>query len=157
MQSELHKGYPNANIAIDMASAVVYAIKSVCMITTESCRIRLALLTPYIDSVHQKNIDYLNENGIDVVIDHNLGFRADKQTTSMSPMSIYEHVKCLASICSDIDVFFVGCSAFRSTGIYYNNYQLNRLKIIVNTNWSYVNLHFLYFQGLDSLTILKKK
>ena len=129
MQSELHKGYPNANIAIDMASAVVHAIKSVCMITTESCRIRLALLTPYIDSVHQKNIDYLNENGIDVVIDHNLGFKADKQTTSMSPMSIYEHVKCLASICSDIDVFFVGCSAFRSTGIYYNNYRLNR-KII---------------------------
>ena len=118
VQAELHKGYPNASIAVDMASAVVHAIKSVCIIPNERRRIRLALLTPYIDSVHQKNIDYLNENGIDVVIDHNLGFKADKQTTSMSPVSIYEHVKCLASICSDIDVFFVGCSAFRSTGIY---------------------------------------
>ena len=119
VQAELHKGYPNAKIAVDMASAVVHAIKSVGMIPNEKCRIRLALLTPYIDSVHQKNIEYLNENEIDVVVDHNLGFTADKQTTSMSPVSIYEHVKCLASICSDIDVFFVGCSAFRSTGIYF--------------------------------------
>ena len=116
-----------------MASAVVHAIKSVCIIPTERRRIRLALLTPYIDSVHQKNIDYLNENGIDVAIDHNLGFKADKQTSSMSPGSIHEHVTCLANTCSEIDVFFVGCSAFRSTGMYYNGYRLNK-KIIVNIN-----------------------
>ena len=100
-----------------MASAVVNAIKAVCKISTITSRPRIALLTPYRTEVHRKNIEYLTENGIDVVVDHNLEFKTDKETSSMSPESIFEHTKCLANLSRDIDAVFIGCSGFRATGV----------------------------------------
>jgi maleate cis-trans isomerase len=100
-----------------MASAVVDAIKTVCKVAKNSTRPRIALLTPYITPVHRRNIEYLNENGIDVISEYNLGFKADKETTSMSPESIFKHIKCLSKLNSNIDAVFIGCSAFRATGI----------------------------------------
>ena len=116
VQSELRKGYPTAVATTDMASAVVNAIKAVCKISNITSRPRIALLTPYITTVHRKNIEYLTTNGIDVVVDYNLGFKTDKETTSMSPESIFEYTKCIANLSHDIDAVFIGCSGFRSTG-----------------------------------------
>ena len=116
VQSELRKGCLTVQVATDMASAVVDAIKTVCEVTKNSKRPGIALLTPYITPVHQRNIEYLNENGLDVVYDYNLGFKADKETTSMSPESIYEYTKCLSRLSNNIDAVFIGCSAFRATG-----------------------------------------
>ena len=115
VQAELLKGYPNAEVAIDMASSVVKAIKYVTK-SSESDRPRIALLTPYIDSVHKRNVEYLTESGIDVVSQHNLGFQIDTQTTSMKPASILEHSRALVCLNNEIDAIFIGCSAFRSTG-----------------------------------------
>ena len=115
VQAELLKGYPNAEVSIDMASSVVKAIKYVTK-SSESDRPRIALLTPYIDSVHKRNVEYLTESGIDVVSQHNLGFQIDTQTTSMKPASILEHSRALVCLNNEIDAIFIGCSAFRSTG-----------------------------------------
>ena len=98
-----------------MASSVVKAINAVA-IKAENGVPRIALLTPYIDSVHKMNVQYLTNNGIKVVLQHNLEFQVDTQTTSMSPESIFEHSKVLAGLCSEFDALFIGCSAFRSTG-----------------------------------------
>ena len=116
VHAELSKGYPNSEVTVDMASSVVKAIKSVKR-TTEKDAPKIALLTPYIDAVHDVNVQYLKENGIDVIQQHNLRFQVDTQTTSMSPESIFKHSKALAGLNSDIDALFIGCSAFRSTGI----------------------------------------
>ena len=118
MQTELSKGYPNAEDTIDMASSVIKALKAVTKVSPQNNRPRIALFTPYIDAVHKTNVDYLMENGIDVITQHNLGFQIDTKTTSMSPSSIFEHSRALTSSCNDIDVLFIGCSAFRSTGNY---------------------------------------
>ena len=115
MQTELSKGCPAAEDTIDMASSV---IKAVTKVSQQNNRPRIALFTPYIDAVHKTNVDYLMENSIDVITQHNLGFQVDTETTSMSPSSIFEYCKALASSCNDIDVLFIGCSAFRSTGNY---------------------------------------
>ena len=120
VQSELLKGYPSALVATDMASAVVNAIKSMCLTLNNKSRPRIALLTPYRTSVHYKNVEYFTKNEIDVVIGHNLGFNADKTTSAMTPESIFEHAKCLANLRSDVDVVFIGCSGMRATGSYLN-------------------------------------
>lgn len=115
VQAELSKGYPNAVATIDMASSVVKAIKFVTK-SSDTTHPRIALLTPYIDVVHKRNVEYLTESGIDVVLQHNLGFQIDTLTTSMKPASIFEHSKALMSLDNDIDAIFIGCSAFRATG-----------------------------------------
>ena len=38
---------------------------------------QIGLLTPYIDSVHDSNVAFLKENGIDVVVQHNLGVNTE--------------------------------------------------------------------------------
>ena len=116
VHDELSEGYPSSQVTVDMATSVVRAIKAVTK-KTENDVSQIALLTPYIDAVHDVNVQYLKENGIDVIQQHNLRFQVDTQTTSMSPESIFQHSKALAGLNCDIDALFIGCSAFRSTGI----------------------------------------
>ena len=116
VHDELSEGYPSSQVTVDMATSVVRAIKAVTK-KTENDVPQIALLTPYIDAVHDVNVQYLKENGIDVIQQHNLRFQVDTQTTSMSPESIFQHSKALAGLNCDIDALFIGCSAFRSTGI----------------------------------------
>lgn len=126
VQSELLNGYPAALRATDMATSVIDAIHQVVCWqdggnAKESgytiAQPRVVLLTPYIDSIHAKNIKFLENSGIKVVQSHNLGFTSDKETSAVQPASIAECCKALASIDSDgIDAIFIGCSAFRSTG-----------------------------------------
>lgn len=114
VQTELLKGYPSASVATDMASAVVHAIKSVCAQDSE-CHI--ALLTPYIKSVHKSGADFLIANGIDIVAEHNMGCLTDMDTSSVNPASIHALSKALVGSASKkVDALFISCSAFRSTG-----------------------------------------
>ena len=150
VQTELLNGYSNANASVDMASAVIAAIRTVSNLPPETNHPRIALLTPYITPVHQKNIEFLQENGIDVVVDYNLGFKTDKETTSMSPESLFEHTKCLVSLNKDIDAVFIGCSAFRSTGNFFSNIYICILK--------YTGLHmstrYFFFKFMISVCLL---
>ena len=116
VQAELKRGYSNASVATDMASAVANAIKAVCKTVDDTVRPRIALLTPYITSIHNKNVEYLNANGMDVAVGYNLGFNKDTETTSMSPESIFEYGKCLVKLSDNVDALFIGCSGFRATG-----------------------------------------
>ena len=100
-----------------MATAVASAIKAVCKGSKDASHPRIALLTPYITSIHNKNVAFLQENGIDVVTQHNLGFKSDKETSAMTPESIFEYGKCLANLNTDVDALFIGCGGMRSTGI----------------------------------------
>ena len=139
VQTELLNGYSNANASVDMASAVIAAIRTVSNLPPETNHPRIALLTPYITPVHQKNIEFLQENGIDVVVDYNLGFKTDKETTSMSPESLFEHTKCLVSLNKDIDAVFIGCSAFRSTGNFFSNIYICILKYTESRYFFFLN------------------
>lgn len=111
VQKELLSGYPSATAVTDMATAVVAAIKSV----TQKSSPRVALLTPYIREVHQSNLNFLLAHEIHVAIDHNLGFKCDKETSALSPTSIFNFARALADGDETIDAIFIGCSAFRST------------------------------------------
>ena len=58
VHNELSKGYQTVEKTVDMASSVVKAINAVA-IKAENGVPRIALLTPYIDSVHKMNVQYL--------------------------------------------------------------------------------------------------
>ena len=122
VQSELRKGYPAAKQFTDMATASANAIKHVVSGggggKKLNRRLRIGLLTPYIESVHNSNVSFLRDNGIDVIVQHNLGLTQDTYTSSVAPKSISDIVQAIVKHHSNenLDAFFIGCSAFRSTG-----------------------------------------
>lgn len=121
VQNELRKGYPGAKQFTDMATASINAIKHVVSNTLKDSitrRLRIGLLTPYIESVHNNNVQFLSNNGIDVVVQHNLSLTQDTFTSSVAPKSILDLVQAIVQKNSNVkmDAFFIGCSAFRSTG-----------------------------------------
>ena len=133
VQKELKSGYPSAKAFTDMATASVNAIKYVSGKT--GGRLRIGLLTPYIDSVHDSNVAFLKKNGIDVVVQHNLGLTQDTLTSSVEPSSILSVVETVAkSSAEKLDAFFIGCSAFQSTGYGFIDKVENAIKMPVITS-----------------------
>ena len=133
VQKELKNGYPSAKAFTDMATASVNAIKYVA--GNKGARLRIGLLTPYIDSVHGSNIEFLKKNGIDVVVQHNLGLTQDTLTSSVAPGSILSVVETMAkSSVEKLDAFFIGCSAFQSTGYGFIDKVESVIKIPVITS-----------------------
>ena len=115
VQEELLKGYPNALIATDTATAIISALKYL----KENCKI--GLLTPYISELHQKNIDFLIENNFNVVSDYNLNLDNDAKITSINPQTIIKYIE-LMNI-KDIDVILLSCNALRTTGYGFIDYM----------------------------------
>ncbi len=116
VQEELRAGYPGARAHTDMAEAVTAALHAV--LPSDACRrVKVCLLTPYIDEVHAKNVAFLEANGIDIVAQRNLCLETDAETTSVSPGFLADAAVALADeAAGEADAVFIGCSAFRSTG-----------------------------------------
>ena len=104
VQRELRAAHPGARVT-DMATALLAALDHV------GAR-RPALLTPYIDELHQRNLELLAASGRDVVAHRNLGLLTDEEITSVSRRSL----RALAKDVDDdrADVLILGCSAFRT-------------------------------------------
>lgn len=112
VQEELYKGYPDAIVTTDMATAIINALHSI-------NAYNIALLTPYIDELHQKNINFLTNNGFNVIVHHNLNLTKDSLVSSLNPESILEQAARLFNdnkLNVQPDTLFICCSAFRSTG-----------------------------------------
>ena len=138
VQSELRKGYPAAKQFTDMASASANAIKHVVSGGGNilNRRSRIGLLTPYIESVHNSNVKFLKDNAIDAVVQHNLGLTQDTYTSSVAPKSISDLVQSIVKRHSNekLDAFFIGCSAFRSTGYGFIDHLEQAINIPVITS-----------------------
>ena len=99
-------------ITNDMASSILIAVK----LLKKQDRDKVALLTPYIDQVHQKNLQFLTTNNCNVVLNYNLNLENDYLTSSLSKDYIEEIIERMIKNSTDkIDIFVVGCNAFRVT------------------------------------------
>lgn len=104
VQQELREAHPGVE-ATDMATAMLAALD---FLGAQ----RVALLTPYLDELHQRNVELLRTSGRDVVSDSNLGLRTDEKISAVSRRSIRELA--LAVDDDGADVLVIGCSAFRA-------------------------------------------
>lgn len=104
VQAELQAGQPDAQVT-DMASATLVALNEL------GVR-RPAVLRPYLDELHELNLELLRDAGHEVVGHRNLGLATDVEITAISPRSLMECA--LASDHRDADVLFLGCSALRA-------------------------------------------
>lgn len=103
---ELRAGQPGAQVT-DMATATLAALDRLGLR-------RPALLTPYVDELHQRNLELLRGAGREVVVDSNLGFSTDEEITSITPAALRELA--LAADDPSADCLVIACSAFRTLG-----------------------------------------
>ena len=104
VQAELKAGQPGAKVT-DMATAALAALEWL------GAR-RLAILTPYLDELHDRNLELFRSAGYEVVADHNLGLATDAEITAISQESLMDCA--IHADHADADVLFLGCSAFRA-------------------------------------------
>ena len=86
---------------------------------------RIALLTPYIRDVHDRNVAFLEESGVEVVRSHHMCLTLDEETSAVPLEVLAEEVRRLAegpqgdetktmeNRAGHVDAIVVGCSAFR--------------------------------------------
>jgi len=99
-------------ITNDMATSVLNAVNSLKNQKDD----KIALLTPYINDVHQCNIDFLSTHGCNIVLNYNLNFKQDSLTSALNP-KVIELLVCemLNKFEGKIEIFILGCNAFRVT------------------------------------------
>ena len=79
----------------NMAKAVINALNKV------SETKNIILLTPYIDDLHQKTINFLSDHKFNVVKDYNFGLETDSIISSVNPMYIKNYILNLQNIKGD--------------------------------------------------------
>jgi maleate isomerase len=77
---------------------------------------RILLVTPYIEAVHQREIDYLTASGFQVAGGGCLGVATNAAMALISPEAIADQVRTEASGVA-ADVCFISCTAIRSAGL----------------------------------------
>lgn len=90
---------------VDMWSGVAAAMKALNVQ-------RMGLITPYVDEVHEKNVQVCREAGFEVVASMNFGCPVDRVTGLLAPAYIADCAVHLAKD-KDLDCVFLGCSAMR--------------------------------------------
>ena len=95
--------------AIATADAILAAFKAL-----ESRRV--LLVTPYIEPVHQREIDYLTANGLTVVGGSCLGVDMNTEMARLAPSVIAGQAQDAAAGAS-ADACFISCTAIRSAGL----------------------------------------
>jgi maleate isomerase len=110
----LKGGYPFLQNTTDMASAQIDGIRAVgTAIDGSTSKIKVALLTPYIEEVSKANARLLENAGFQVVARLTMNLPRDELTSKVSPEEIAlwaKKVRCD----SNCDVVVIGCSAFRA-------------------------------------------
>jgi maleate isomerase len=80
---------------------------------------RIALLTPYNDAVHTREIAFLDGLGVEVVADANLGLETNAEMARLSPDELLAWAvgRMAAHADAAVDAVFLSCTALRSAGI----------------------------------------
>lgn len=76
---------------------------------------RVSLLTPYIDEVHLREVEFLEANGFPVVGGANLGIDTNAQMSELEPEAILNWAQ--RNISHASDVCFLSCTAIKSASI----------------------------------------
>lgn len=95
--------------AIATADAILAAFQ---MLKTR----RVLLVTPYIQPVHQREIDYLTANGLEVAGGSHLGIDMNTEMARLDPPAIAAQVREAAKGVG-ADACFISCTAIRSAGL----------------------------------------
>lgn len=77
---------------------------------------RVLLVTPYIQPVHQREIDYLTANGLTVAGGSYLGIDSNTEMARIDPTQIAAQVRTAAAGLK-ADACFISCTAIRSAGL----------------------------------------
>ncbi len=102
--AELNRGAPGA-IATSLITGVIRALRKL-----EARRIVVA--TPYLDEVNQREVEYLEQAGFEVLSMCGLNLEKDSDMVRVAPDFIAEFA--LAQDCADADAIFISCGALRS-------------------------------------------
>jgi len=105
--AELNRGAPNAR-ATSLISGVIKALE-----TLQARRIVIA--TPYLDEVNQREVDYLEQAGFEVLSICGLNLEKDSDMVRVAPDYITEFA--LAQDRVDADAIFVSCGALRTLDV----------------------------------------
>jgi maleate isomerase len=105
--AELNRGAPNAT-ATSLISGVIRALE-----TLQAKRIVIA--TPYLDEVNQREVDYLEQAGFEVISICGLNLEKDSDMVRVAPDYITEFA--LAQDRDDADAIFVSCGALRTLDV----------------------------------------
>jgi maleate isomerase len=76
---------------------------------------RISLLTPYIDEVHRRELDFLEANGFEVEGGANLGIDTNAQMSQLEPQAILDWAQ--RNISEAADVCFLSCTAIKSAPV----------------------------------------
>ena len=75
------------------------------------------LVTPYIDAVHRREIDYLTANGFTVLDGGCMGAASNDEMGRIPPADIAAKVRQAVRTHPDADICFISCTAIRSAGL----------------------------------------
>jgi maleate isomerase len=75
----------------------------------------VALLTPYIDDVHRREIEFLQSNGIRVVDGANLGIDTNAEMATLQPEAILDWAS--RHVAPEADACLLSCTAIRSAPV----------------------------------------
>jgi maleate cis-trans isomerase len=76
---------------------------------------RIALLTPYVEWVHEREKAFLKGRNIDVVLDKALGLNTNTEMVALAPAFLAQYVR--DNTTAAADAYFLSCTALRSAGI----------------------------------------
>ena len=105
--AELKRGAPNAQ-ATSLITGVIRALKQV------GAR-RIVVATPYLDEVNQREVDYLEQAGFEVLSLCGLNLEKDSDMVRVAPDYIAEFA--LAQDHPDADAIFISCGALRTLDV----------------------------------------
>lgn len=105
--AELNRGAPNAK-ATSLITGVIRALKQL------QAR-RIVVATPYLDEVNQREVDYLEQAGFEVISLCGLNLEKDSDMVRVAPDYITEFA--LAQDHPDADAIFISCGALRTLDV----------------------------------------
>ena len=76
---------------------------------------KVALLTPYIDDVHRREIEFLQANGIRVNGGANLGIDTNAEMATLQPDAILDWAS--RHVAAEVDACLLSCTAIKSAGV----------------------------------------
>ena len=105
--AELKRGAPGAQ-ATSLITGVIRALRKMQVK-------RIVVATPYLDEVNQREVDYLEQAGFDVISICGLNLEKDSDMVRVAPEFITEFA--LAQDCAEADAIFVSCGALRTLDV----------------------------------------
>lgn len=78
---------------------------------------RVLLVTPYIESVHAREVAWLGTNGIEAIGGSHLGVNTNTDMARIPPADIADQVRAAARAAPGAEACFISCTAIRSAGL----------------------------------------